>query len=125
MSGVVSPDLGLNSKVASRRKNTNKKNSKMVRMGGTGRALYGPFGDLIFTDIVNTCGTTDAPYSSSAVYILREAVNISPISASQSREAHQWKEFPESVAQERGEAEEAELLYNGMDLVTDVALSST
>jgi len=89
-----------------------------IRATGDGRVLYGPFGDLIFTESTD-CGNGGDQRPSSAVYILREAVNIKAVPASKSREAHSWKSIPQEVAEER---EAVELLYNGMDVVTDIAL---
>mmetsp|Transcript_9656 Transcript_9656/g.27066 ORF Transcript_9656/g.27066 Transcript_9656/m.27066 type:complete len:559 (+) Transcript_9656:177-1853(+) len=91
----------------------------MTRLGGTGRVLYGPFGDLIFTD-TTSCGDGS---SASAVYILREAVNVPPLPAPLSREAHEWKQMPKEGANGKGREDEIiEILFDGMDVMSDIAL---
>ena len=96
------------------------KTEPVVRLGGTGRVLYGPFGDLIFTDTIRCA---DDESSASAVYILREAVNVPPLPALSSREAHEWKQIPREGDAAKGREDEGiEILYGGMDTVSDIAL---
>ena len=95
------------------------KTEPIARLGGTGRVLYGPFGDLIFTDTTSCVDKSSA----SAVYILREAVNIPPLPAPSSREAHEWKQVPKEGEAAKGREDEVvEILYGGMDTVSDIAL---
>ena len=95
------------------------KTEPMARLGGTGRVVYGPFGDLIFSD---TASCVNRP-SASAVYILREAVNVPPLPAPSSREAHEWKQIPKEGEAAKGREDEViEILYDGMDTVSDIAL---
>jgi len=91
----------------------------MTRFSGTGRVLYGPFGDLIFTD---TSWCDDDGSAASAVYVLREAVNVPPLPAPSSREAHGWTQIPTEGIHARGRGEAiVETLFDGMDAVADIA----
>ena len=99
--------------------NNSSTEGSMARLSGTGRVLYGSFGDLIFTDTAQC----DADGSvASAVYVLREAVNVPPLPAPSSREAHGWTQIPTEGIHARGREEEVvATLFDGMDAVADIA----
>ena len=93
------------------------------RIVGDGRVAYSHFGDLIFTDNV-LCGSGDSERWRGGVYRLREAVHVPPVPAALSRAAHGWNATsgPESQDGTSVSVDHVELLFAGMERISDVAL---
>ncbi len=96
-----------------------------------GKLIYTPFGDLLFT------GTMDCQAghieernkveSRSALYRLKEVVNIPPIPFRKSREAHLWEmkdltQYHQEENKKSFDSFSVEVAYAGMSHISDVAV---
>lgn len=94
------------------------------RLNHPGKTLYTPFGDLLFVD-EEPCqvqneqddGEESIMTLKSAIYRIKEIVNIPPISFRQSREAHSWT--VEDMISKHKEVK-VELAYIGAEHISDM-----
>jgi len=90
------------------------------RLNRPGRLLYTPFGDMLFTDTMECRDDPDAEtLFKSAIYRVKEVVNIPSITFQQSRDAHTWT-MKEMTEHHPDAQESVELSYNGMEYISDM-----
>lgn len=95
-------------------------NKKNIRLSRPAKITYTPFGDLLFTETVECYDETDKESTElSAIYRLKEIVNVPPISFRQSRAAHTWT--IEDLIQHNPDAKSSvELSYKGFSFISEV-----
>lgn len=90
------------------------------RLNHPDKVVYTPFGDLLFVDSSYCRDDPEADaMRKSAIYRVKEVVNIPSIVFHQSRHAHTWT-IDELIKHKSGAQGSIEMAYNGMESISDI-----